>query len=57
MSAAAAAAREGPLAMICGGGSLPLAVADSVTARGRKVLLFQLRGFDDTEAFVQRPHT
>ena len=57
MSAAAAAAREGPLAMICGGGSLPLAVADSVTARGRKVLLFPLRGFADPEAFAQRPHT
>ena len=35
---------EGPLAMICGGGSLPLAVADSVSTRGRKVLLFPLRG-------------
>ena len=57
MSAAAAAAREGPLAMICGGGSLPLAVADSVTARGRKVLLFPLRGFADPEAFARRPHT
>ena len=30
--------------MICGGGSLPLAVADRVAARGRKVLLFPLRG-------------
>ena len=39
-----AAAQEGPLALICGGGSLPLAVADSVIARGREVVLFPLRG-------------
>ena len=37
MSAAPASGNDGPLAMICGGGSLPLAVADSVTARGRAV--------------------
>ncbi len=30
MSAAPAASAEGPLALICGGGSLPLAIADSV---------------------------
>ena len=53
----AAAAQEGPLALICGGGSLPLAVADSVSARGRKVLLFALRGFADPNAFAGREHT
>jgi DUF1009 family protein len=57
MSAAAAAAQEGPLALICGGGSLPLAVADSVAARGRKVLLFPLRGFADAADFTGREHT
>jgi len=57
MTAATPAAGEGPLAMICGGGSLPLAVADSVAARGRKVLLFPLRGFADTQAFASREHT
>ena len=51
------AAQEGPLALICGGGSLPLAVADSVTARGRKVLLFALRGFADPQAFERRAPT
>jgi DUF1009 family protein len=58
MSADAAATREGPLAMICGGGSLPLAVADSVAARGRKVVLFPLRGFADTDprAVARYPH-
>jgi DUF1009 family protein len=44
MSAAQAACQEGPLAMICGGGSLPLAVAESVTKGGRHVVLFGLRG-------------
>jgi UDP-2,3-diacylglucosamine hydrolase len=57
MSAAPAVNAEGPLAMICGGGSLPLAVADSVAARGRKVLLFPLRGFADAADFAGREHT
>jgi DUF1009 family protein len=57
MSAAEHVRREGPLALICGGGSLPLAVADSVAARGRKVLLFPLRGFADPDAFAEREHT
>jgi len=56
MSAAEALSQEAPLAMICGGGSLPLAVADSVSARGRKVLLFPLRGFADPRDFAGREH-
>ncbi|MCK9919437.1 UDP-2,3-diacylglucosamine diphosphatase LpxI [Microbacteriaceae bacterium K1510] len=44
MTVDAAASGEGPLAMICGGGSLPLAVADAVAASGRRVVLFPLRG-------------
>jgi len=47
---------ESPLAIICGGGSLPLAVADSVSARGRKVLLFPLRGAARAEDYTGRPH-
>ncbi|MEP7029595.1 MAG: UDP-2,3-diacylglucosamine diphosphatase LpxI [Pseudolabrys sp.] len=35
---------ETPLAMICGGGSLPIAVAEYVASRGRQVLLFPLYG-------------
>jgi DUF1009 family protein len=57
MSAAEAARQEAPLAMICGGGSLPLAVADSVAARGRKVLLFPLRGAADPKDFAGRNPT
>jgi UDP-2,3-diacylglucosamine hydrolase len=33
-----------PLAMICGGGSLPIAVAEFVSRRGRPVVLFPLYG-------------
>ncbi|MBI2717125.1 MAG: UDP-2,3-diacylglucosamine diphosphatase LpxI [Rhizobiales bacterium] len=51
------ARQEGPLALICGGGSLPLAVADFVSARGRQVLLFPLRGVARPEDYAQRPHT
>jgi DUF1009 family protein len=56
MSAAPASGNEGPLALICGGGSLPLAVADSVVARGRQVLLFALHGAANPADFGQRPH-
>jgi hypothetical protein len=53
----APAGHEGPLALICGGGTLPLAVADFVAARGRNVLLFPLRGIAKPEHYAQRPHT
>ncbi|HEU5019735.1 MAG TPA: UDP-2,3-diacylglucosamine diphosphatase LpxI [Pseudolabrys sp.] len=49
-------AQDGPLALICGGGSLPLAVADSAAARGRKVLLFPLRGAADPAVVARYPH-
>jgi DUF1009 family protein len=48
--------QEAPLALICGGGSLPLAVADIVAARGRKVLLFALRGAADAAGVERYPH-
>jgi hypothetical protein len=57
MNAALAATQEGPLALICGGGSMPLAVADFVAARGRKVLLFPLRGIAKPEDYARREHT
>jgi DUF1009 family protein len=47
---------ESPLALICGGGSLPLAVADSVSARGRGVVLFLLRGAANPKLATQLPH-
>ena len=39
----------GPLAIICGGGSLPLAVADAASRQGRRVVMFALRGFAGPE--------
>lgn len=56
MSTAPAASEEGPLAMICGGGSLPLAVAGYVATRGRKVVLFPLRGAAEGTAVDRFPH-
>ena len=47
---------EGPLALICGGGSLPLAVADYAAARGRKVVLFPLRGAAEGTPVERFPH-
>lgn len=52
---AGAGAQDTPLALICGGGSLPLAVADSVSARGRSVLLFPLHGAANPTDYAGRP--
>lgn len=46
----------GPLAMICGGGSLPLSVADKVASSGRRVVLFPLRGAAEGTAVERFPH-
>jgi DUF1009 family protein len=50
------AATDEPLAIICGGGSLPFAVADAVARRGRRVVLFPIRGFGDPAAIERYPH-
>jgi DUF1009 family protein len=47
---------RGPLAVICGGGTLPLAVANMVAGRGRRVVLFPLRGWADPAAIARYPH-
>jgi len=46
----------GPLAIVCGGGAFPAAVADAVRRRGREVILFALRGFADAASIQQYPH-
>lgn len=56
MSAAPAAGEKGPLAMLCGGGSLPVAVANKVVAGGRPVLLFPFRGAAEGTAVERFPH-
>jgi len=53
---AAAAADAGPLAIICGGGSLPFAVADAVMTRGRQVVLFAIEGWADSRRIAVYPH-
>ena len=56
MSAAPAESQQGPLALICGGGTLPLAVADFVSGRGRPVVLFPLHGAAEGTAVERFPH-
>jgi DUF1009 family protein len=57
MSEAGTAATDlAPLAIICGGGSLPYAVADAIIGRGRKVALFPIRGWADPVAVERYPH-
>jgi DUF1009 family protein len=51
-----AATDEGPLGIICGGGAIPTAVAAAVQRRGRRVVLFPLRGFADAEAVAAYSH-
>jgi UDP-2,3-diacylglucosamine hydrolase len=46
----------GGLAILCGGGSLPLAVADLVTSGGRRVVLFPLRGAAEDTTIERYPH-
>jgi hypothetical protein len=45
----AAPQSEAPLAIICGAGSLPFAVAEAARRRGRSVVLFALRGWADPD--------
>jgi UDP-2,3-diacylglucosamine hydrolase len=56
VAAAKTLAEDGPLAIICGGGSLPFAVADAVGRRGRRVVLFAIRGWADPQRVAGYPH-
>ncbi len=51
----AAAEKADPLAVIAGGGALPLAVADAARASGREVYLIGIRG-EATDAIERFPH-
>ncbi len=44
------------LAIVCGGGSLPFALADAAIKRGRRVVLFALRGFADPHRVAAYRH-
>jgi UDP-2,3-diacylglucosamine hydrolase len=51
-----AATDEGPLGIICGSGTIPAAIAAAVTRRGRRVVLFALRGIVDPDSVAAFPH-
>jgi UDP-2,3-diacylglucosamine hydrolase len=53
MTALAGEGETSPVGIICGGGSFPFTVADSVIKSGRPVVLFALRGWAN-EAEVER---
>lgn len=50
------AAAGGPVGIICGGGSMPFAVADFLAQRQRSALLFPIRGWADEAAVARYPH-
>jgi len=45
-----------PLAIICGGGSFPAAVADAVAARGRRPVMFGIKGWAEAEVIGRYAH-
>jgi UDP-2,3-diacylglucosamine hydrolase len=56
MNEAQKAAADGPLAIICGGGTLPGAVAEAAVRAGRPVILFAVRGHADPAVVEKYPH-
>jgi DUF1009 family protein len=56
MNDATAVGQHGPLALICGGGTLPLAVADSAKKRGRDLVLFPISGHADPATVSRYRH-
>lgn len=48
-------ARE-PLAIICGGGSFPAAIAEAVTRGGRRLVMFGLKGWAEAGVIERYPH-
>jgi len=56
-SADAGAAGSGePLAIICGGGSFPGAVAEAIKRRGRRPVMFPVRGWADSKVVERYTH-
>jgi len=45
-----------PLAIICGGGSFPGAVAEAVVRRGRRPVMFGIKGWADPKVVERYPH-
>jgi hypothetical protein len=51
-----AAAGLDPVAIICGGGSFPAAVAEAATRHGRRPVMFGVRGWADAALIARHPH-
>ncbi len=49
-------ADHGPIAIICGGGSFPGAVAEAIVRRGRQPVMFGLKGWADPEIIQRYTH-
>jgi DUF1009 family protein len=47
---------ETPLALVCGGGTLPAAVAEAAERHGRRVVMFPVRGWADAATVAGRSH-
>jgi UDP-2,3-diacylglucosamine hydrolase len=47
---------ESPLALVCGGGMLPAAVAHAAERNGRKVVMFPVSGWAEPSVVEGRPH-
>lgn len=47
---------QSPLAIVCGGGSLPPTLADAARRQGRRTVLFPLSGWADPEWVSSYPH-
>ncbi len=45
-----------PLAIICGGGSFPMAVAEAVLRSGRQPVMFGIKGWADPNVVERYPH-
>jgi DUF1009 family protein len=56
MSQAPPRTHDGPVAVICGGGTLPLTVAAALQRDGRPVVLFPIHGWADPAAFESYRH-
>src|SRR5262245_50586963 len=56
MTSGAGAPTTDTLAIICGSGSVPYVVADAAARRGRRAVLFALKGFADPVAVARHPH-
>jgi hypothetical protein len=49
-------AERGPIAIICGGGSFPGAVAEAIVRRGRQPVMFGIKGWADSSVIARYPH-